>query len=39
VLTHFSQRYNAIDDFVREAHAIHSNVIAVQDGDVVAIPK
>ena len=39
VLTHFSQRYNTIDEFVREAYAIHSNVIAVQDGDVVAIPK
>lgn len=39
VLTHFSQRYNSIDDFVREAYPIHPNVIAVQDGDVVAIPK
>ena len=39
VLTHFSQRYNSIDDFVREAYPIHPNVIAVQDGDVVVIPK
>lgn len=37
VLTHFSQRYNTIDEFVREAYPIHPNVIAVQDGDVVAI--
>ena len=39
VLTHFSQRYNTIDEFVREAYPIHPNVIAVQDGDVVTIPK
>ncbi|HEX4945703.1 MAG TPA: ribonuclease Z [Blastocatellia bacterium] len=39
VLTHFSQRYNSVDDFVREAYAIHSNVIAVQDGEVVTIPR
>lgn len=39
VLTHFSQRYNSVDEFVREAYAIHPNVIAVQDGDVVTIPK
>jgi ribonuclease Z len=39
VLTHFSQRYNATNDFVLEARPIHSNVIAVQDGDIVDIPK
>lgn len=39
VLTHFSRRYTTTEDFVREASLIHSNVIAVQDGDVVAIPK
>lgn len=39
VLTHFSQRYASIDEFVREAYPIHPNVIAVQDGDVVTIPK
>ena len=39
VLTHFSQRYNTIDEFVREAYQVHPNVIAVQDGDVVTIPK
>jgi len=39
MLTHFSQRYNTVDDFVREAYAIHPNVIAVQDGDAIAIPR
>lgn len=39
VLTHFSQRYTTIDEFVREAYPIHPNVIAVQDGDVVTVPK
>ncbi len=39
VLTHFSQRYNTIDEFVREAYPIHPNVIAVQDGDVIKMPK
>jgi ribonuclease Z len=39
VLTHFSQRYNATDAFVSEARAIHPNVIAVQDGDVINFPK
>lgn len=39
VLTHFSQRYTSVDDFVREAYEIHPTVLAVQDGDVVAIPR
>ncbi len=39
VLTHFSQRYHTVDDFLREALAVHLNVLAVQDGDVVAMPK
>ena len=37
VLTHFSQRYNSIEDFVREAKTIHENTIAVSDGDEVEI--
>ncbi len=39
VLTHFSQRYNSTEDFVREAHAVHHNTLVVQDGDVVVIPR
>jgi ribonuclease Z len=37
VLTHFSQRYNSIEDFVREAKPIHENTIAARDGDEVEI--
>jgi ribonuclease Z len=37
VLTHFSQRYNSIEDFVREAKPVHENTIAVSDGDEVEI--
>jgi len=39
VLTHFSQRYPNIQDFVAEARAIHPNSIAVRDGDFVDFPK
>ena len=39
ILTHFSQRYPLTEDFVREAQAIHHNVFAVQDGDVILIAK
>ena len=39
VLTHFSQRYAAIEEFAREAQAIHPQTIAVQDGDVIEVPK
>ena len=39
VLTHFSQRYPDVQAFVDEARAIHDDVVAVQDGDVVAVPK
>jgi len=38
VLTHFSQRYPSVDPFLREAGAIHSDVVAVRDGDVIAVP-
>jgi ribonuclease Z len=37
VLTHFSQRYNSIEDFAREAGTIHENAIAVHDGEEVEI--
>ncbi len=39
VLTHFSQRYDALELFVEEAKAIFPNVIAVQDGDEVYVPQ
>jgi len=39
VLTHFSQRYKTIDNFVLEAKEIHSNTVAVKDGDQVDFPK
>ena len=39
VLTHFSQRYPNIRDFVAEAKEIHENSIAVRDGDFVDFPK
>lgn len=39
VLTHFSQRYQNIQDFVAEARAIHPHSIAVRDGDFVDFPK
>ena len=32
VLTHFSQRYNKVEDFAAEARAVFPNVIAVTDG-------
>ena len=39
VLTHFSQRYQNIQDFMTEAKEIHENSIAVRDGDFVDFPK
>ncbi len=39
VLTHFSQRYQNIKDFLNEAKEIHDNVVAVKDGDFVDLPK
>ncbi|MEM6295859.1 MAG: ribonuclease Z [Myxococcota bacterium] len=39
VLTHFSQRYLSVDPFVEEASAIHPDVVAVQDGQRVPVPK
>ncbi len=39
VLTHFSQRYLSVEPFVEEASAIHPDVVAVQDGQRVPVPK
>ncbi len=39
VLTHFSQRYQNIQDFLFEAQTIHQNTVAVKDGDFVDLPK
>jgi ribonuclease Z len=39
VLTHFSQRYQNIQNFLIEAKAIHPHSIAVRDGDYVDFPK
>jgi ribonuclease Z len=39
VLTHFSQRYQNIKDFLEEAKEIHKSVVAVKDGDFVDLPK
>ena len=39
VLTHFSQRYGSLKPFLAEARALHDDVIAVRDGDRVAVPK
>ncbi|HVE58011.1 MAG TPA: ribonuclease Z [Pyrinomonadaceae bacterium] len=39
ILTHFSQRYQNIQDFLLEAQTIHQNSIAVRDGDFVDFPK
>jgi ribonuclease Z len=39
VLTHFSQRYQNIQDFLKEAQTVHPNSVAVKDGDFVDLPK
>ncbi len=38
VLTHFSQRYEALEPFLVEAGQIHERVVAARDGDVIAFP-
>jgi len=38
-LTHFSQRYIGVDEFVAEARPIHSNVVALEDGMSMTIPR
>jgi ribonuclease Z len=39
VLTHFSQRYQNIREFLAEAQEIHENSVVVRDGDFVDFPK
>ncbi len=39
VLTHFSQRYTNIQDFVAEAEKIYKKVVAAKDGDKIEIVK
>ncbi len=39
VLTHFSQRYFSIKEFVKEAKEIFPNAIAMKDGEFVDFPK
>lgn len=39
VLTHFSQRYPNIKDFLLEAREIFPNVVAIKDGDFVDLLK
>lgn len=38
VLTHFSQRYDDVDAFVREAAEVHEDVVAAQDLGVIEVP-
>jgi ribonuclease Z len=38
-LTHFSQRYLNIKDFVSEAKKIHEHTIAFRDGDFIDLPR
>ncbi len=38
-LTHFSQRYMNVKDFVSEAKPIHEHTIAFRDGDFIDLPK
>ncbi len=39
VLAHFSQRYPSVEPFLEEARAIHPDVIAASDLDVIPVPK
>lgn len=39
VLTHFSQRYQNVEDFAAQAREIHPNAVALKDGDYVDFPK
>jgi len=39
VLSHFSQRYTSTEDFLREAGAIHPDVIVANDGDEITIQR
>lgn len=37
ILTHFSQRYASIESFVAEATEIHSDTVAVKDGETIEL--
>jgi ribonuclease Z len=39
VLSHYSQRYNSIEEFVREASVYHSDVIVAIDGQTIPFPE
>jgi ribonuclease Z len=38
-LTHFSQRYKAVEDFAAEARGLHAKAFAMKDGDRIELPK
>ena len=38
VLTHFSQRFQRVEDFLEEASAVHPDVVAARDGDRIPLP-
>ncbi|MDB5581250.1 MAG: Ribonuclease [Bradyrhizobium sp.] len=38
-LTHFSQRYQALEEFVSEAGALHPHTVVLEDGAAVALPR
>ncbi|HPI93895.1 MAG TPA: ribonuclease Z [Deltaproteobacteria bacterium] len=39
VLSHYSQRYSSTEDFVREASALHGDVIVAVDGQTIPFPR
>jgi len=39
VLTHYSQRYVDMNDFIAEASAYHDDVVLAVDGDTIALPR
>lgn len=39
ILTHFSQRYLKLEEFHKEAAAVHSKVFVLHDGDVIDLRK
>ncbi len=39
VLTHFSQRYAEVQPFLEEAAAVHPEVVAAADGDIIPVPS
>jgi len=39
VLTHYSQRYFDMDDFIREASSHHSDVVLAVDGETIFFPR